>query len=109
MYISEVWLARFKEVRNRLIDALRERRYQHEARDALAEKNLLAVGELSAEDVIVMLQRCRGTRHQAGPHDFDRSVTVHQFRPLVRGRSWYIKVYFLEEIAVFISVHPVEW
>ncbi|MFQ5690758.1 MAG: hypothetical protein ACE5HQ_10850, partial [Gemmatimonadota bacterium] len=104
----EARLVGFRAIRDRFIDALREGRYDHELRDVLAEKNLLAVGDVSADRVILLLQRCRGSRHRAGPHDLDRSLTVHSFRPVVRGRESYVKGYFLGEIAVFISVHPAE-
>lgn len=38
----------FREARDRLVEALREGRFEHEARHAREEKNLLAVGEVSA-------------------------------------------------------------
>lgn len=98
----------FSEARRRLIAALWEGRYRHEARMALAEKNLLALGELGPEEVIRLLQRCRGDQHHASAHHADRNVVVHEFRPLVGGRSWYVKAYFRTSIAWIISVHESE-
>lgn len=98
----------FGEARHRLIEALRDGRYEHEARDALAEKNLLAVGGVTADDVILMLRRCRGDQFRESPHHFDRTVTVLEFRPLLDEDRWYVKAYFLAESAVFVSVHRAE-
>jgi hypothetical protein len=74
----------------------------------MAEKNLLAVGVIDADFVIRLLNRSRGSQHTESPHDADREVIVHTFRPEHAGKRWYIKAYFLEEDgneATFISVH----
>lgn len=97
-----------KDARRALIAALRSGDFQHEARHVISEKNLLAVGDISEDDVIHLLQRTRGRQYSTGPHDWDPTTTVHVFQPRVGGVGWYIKAYFLtEEIgrAVFISVH----
>lgn len=88
-----------------MVAALREGRYESEARDAREEKNLLAVGEVTAEFVALLLERCNGTQYRESPHDFDREVVVHTFLPETNGERWYIKAYFLGDGAVFISVH----
>ncbi len=98
---------RFRAVRRRLIDCLREGRYRHEARTALDEKNLLAVGELSVEDVVGLLHRCRGDQHAVSAHHADRELVVHEFRPLVGERRWYVKAYLKESMAWIISVHEI--
>lgn len=91
-----------------MIAALREGRYRHEGRTALVEKNLLAVGDVTVEEVILLLQRCRGDQHTTGRHHFDREAVVHEFRPVLSGRRWYVKAYFRGEIAWIISVHESE-
>lgn len=91
-----------------MIAALREGRYRHEGRTALAEKNLLAVGHVTTEEVISLLQRCRGDQHRARRHHFDREVVVHEFCPVVGGSRWYVKAYFRGDIAWIISVHESE-
>jgi len=98
----------FRETRQRLIAALEDGRFQHEIRGAVEEKNLLAIGDVSAREVIAMLRRCRGNQHRSSPHARDRNVTVHEFMPLVSRERWYIKAYFLEDEAWFISVHRSE-
>lgn len=99
----------FREAQDRLIEALREGRFQHEARQTRSEKNLLAVGDISAEEVIALLHRCRGDQHEESPHHWDRATTVHEFRPVVGGERWYIKAYFdpgdRSAGATIISVH----
>lgn len=98
----------FREARAALIRSLLAGDYQHEAREALSEKNLLAVGDVTAGEVVVVLRRARGHQYSCAPHDWDRDTMVHVFRPLLFGERWYVKAYFLtegESTAVFISVH----
>lgn len=85
---------------------------QFEDRTARESKNLLDTGEVSPEDVIVLLRACRGSpdQYRETGHDRDRSVPVHTVKPVHDGNRWYIKVYFLDgtlelEPAIFISVH----
>ena len=93
-----------------VVAALREGNFEHEAREALAERNLLAVGDVDASEVAELVLKTRSEDYRESPHHRDQSVLVHTFRPTVRGERWYIKVYFLEadrddREAVFISVH----
>jgi hypothetical protein len=96
----------FRDVRCLLVDALESGRYQHEFRADMESKNLLAVGEVSPEFVVRLLQRCPGKRYRASPYHFDRSILCHEFTPELDGAGWYVKAYFLSADAVFISVHP---
>jgi hypothetical protein len=98
----------FGSARKAAIQALSEGAFLHEARDALSEKNLLAVGDVTAQEVISLLHRTRGDQYSSSPHDWDPGTVVHVFRPIIDGARWYVKVYFLEKptrTAVFISVH----
>jgi hypothetical protein len=98
----------FRAARTALIRALLAGDYQHEAREALAEKNLLAVGDVTAAEVIAFLRSTRGSQYSSASHDWDRDTIVHVFWPVVSGQRWYVKAYFLAEAdgtAVFISVH----
>lgn len=102
----------FKDARDRAIKALESGNVQHEVRGGeIDEKNLLQTGDVSPEDVVALLKRCRGTQHSSSPHHFDPEVDVHVFRPEVvvpgrkRAQRWYVKLYFVEPDAVFISVH----
>ncbi len=98
----------FRNSRALLIDALMKGNFQHEPRDVLSEKNLLAVGDVDVEFVVKLLKKAGGHDYRSSPHDSARSIPVHVFKPLHEGERWYIKAYFLDdgsEIAVFISVH----
>ncbi|HLG19632.1 MAG TPA: hypothetical protein VI895_07425 [Bdellovibrionota bacterium] len=102
----------FKEARAALIEALKEGRYQHEARDAQAEKNLLAVGDISPDEVIEILKACRGKLHRKEPHYAKAEIEVHVFKArkkISRWQQWFVRAYFIDEDAWFISVHPAEW
>jgi hypothetical protein len=95
----------FVAARSLLIDALESGRFQHEARRDMESKNLLAVGEVSAEFVIGLLRVCRGNQYRASPYHFDQAITCHEFKPVAARQGWYVKAYFLSSDAVFISVH----
>ena len=96
------------QARATLIAALAGGTYQHEPREAQEEKNLLAVGDVSPEEVIRLLNRCKGTQYSESTHHWAADVVVHLFEPEFGDETWYIKAYFLDEgdgTAVFISVH----
>lgn len=95
----------FRDAQRRLVEALRNGRYDFEEREALEEKNLLAIGEVDAAFVVRLLQRCPGSRYRESLHDFDPTTVVHTFLPELEGERWYVKAYFLSDDAVFISVH----
>jgi hypothetical protein len=98
----------FRQARSRLLAALRSGNFQHEVREVLAEKNLLAIGDVTAAEVIRAVQKTRGDEYSRSPHHWDPEIKVHVFRPRIEGERWYIKCYFLPasgETAVFISVH----
>jgi hypothetical protein len=95
----------FKEVRNRVIACLIAGLYLFENRDVVEGKNLLQTGEVLPEELIGLLNRCRGNQFEQRLHHFDQSVTVYIFKPTHAAGRWYIKLYFADESTVFISVH----
>ncbi len=98
----------FTQAKRDLLAALATGTHAHEPREVLNEKNLLAVGDVSPEDVTRVVARASGKDYSASAHHWDKSVTVHLFEPVVEDVRWYIKVYFLQgakQAAVFISVH----
>ena len=107
----------FKGARTRTIAALRAgpAYILFEDRAVREGKNLLDTGEVSPEEVVAMLHRCRGSPDQycETGHHREPSIPVHTFKPVLGGTRWYIKVYFLNatpdlEPAIFISVHRSE-
>jgi hypothetical protein len=96
----------FRKARSKIIAAPQAGTYSHEARDALRERNLLAVGDVSAEFVIELLKRAGGADHRESPHHRDAQTTVHIFSCRHAGERWYVKAYFIDDEARFISVHP---
>lgn len=98
----------FNDAVRETIAALLDGRFEHEPRPLASGKNLLASGEVSPEDVVALLRRCKGTQYAASPHHYDRETQVNIFKPVVSGQGWYIKSYLVEAdgvTAVFISVH----
>lgn len=98
----------FSTARAAIAAALRTGDFEHETRDALAEKNLLAIGDVDQAFVLHLLHRTRGHQYSTRPHDWSREVVVHVFRPVVGDTKWYVKAYLLDDPpgrVVFISVH----
>lgn len=95
----------FREARSKIIAALRAGTYSHEARETLRERNLLAVGEVSAGFVVGLLERASGADHRESPHHWDTQTTVHAFLCRHHGERWYVKAYFIDDETRFISVH----
>jgi predicted GTPase len=98
----------FTDAKRTVVAALRSGNYEHEPRDVLEEKNLLAVGEVTEEQVIHALNRATGKDYSSSAHHWDESTEVHTFKPRVDGVTWYIKAYVVDEGSgrvTFISVH----
>ena len=90
----------FREVKSKVVADLLAGNYQHEVRNGIDDKNLLATGEVSREWVAELLKSARGHEYQSSPHHQAPSVTVY----VVKTRTWYIKFYFYPH-TLFISVH----
>jgi hypothetical protein len=98
----------FSSAKRALLTALEAGNFQHEAREVLSEKNLLAVGDISVGEVIGIVRRTRGQDYSVSPHHWDPDVEVHVFRATVEETRWFVKAYSLEGTggtAVFISIH----
>jgi hypothetical protein len=98
----------FRQAKPGVLAALRSGNFQHEARDVLAEKNLLAIGDVTATEVIQAVQREGGGDYSRSPHHADPGTIVHLLRPGGKHGRWYIKLYFLPATGgtvTFISVH----
>jgi len=95
----------FTDIKSCIIKCLESGDYDHETRTSIDVKNLLACGQISEAEVIRLINKTRGTEYEKSPHHYDRSVMVHIFKPKDNGMTWYIKFYFVEPSAMFISVH----
>jgi hypothetical protein len=94
----------FKAAKQKVIDALENGTYQHDtSRSEIATKNFLLTGQVSAGTICELIKRSKGQDHTASPHHSDDSILVH----VIKRDSWYVKFYFLDPDAIFISVHPV--
>ena len=94
-----------REIKRQVIDCLNKGRISHEQRNDIDVKNLLAIGQVSLEEVAAVIGRSRGNDYSSSPHHFDASISVHIIKTNQAGQSWYVKWYFVEPNSVFISVH----
>jgi hypothetical protein len=93
----------FREVKALAIQKIREGKIEHVPREF--DKNEYAQGLLSDDQVIAMIQSCRGDRYEVQPHHAIKSVPVHILKPLGKYDGYYVKFYFLEPDVWFLSVH----
>jgi hypothetical protein len=98
----------FKDARKQVIDCLKSGSIRHESRNNIDIKNLLATGEVDAEQVAAILGQAKGNEHQSSPHHCDAGIEVHIVKTKHSGRNWYIKWYFVDPNSVFISVHETQ-
>lgn len=91
----------FKDVRYRVIRALKDGTYLHAARGSIEDKNALMTGDIPPEDLIKIIDRCNGTHHENSERHTFKGVEVH----IHKRNGWYLKFYFIEPDTVFISVH----
>ena len=91
----------FTEAKQRLIRALTEGRFLHEARGQIETKNLLLMGLVSTDELLAVIRRCAGQHHSRSPHHAEPSINVH----ILRRDGRYVKFYFVDPDTIFISVH----
>ena len=91
----------FKAVKRAVLAALHCGDYHHEARNHINVKNLLATGEVSAQDVADVIRRSDGASYVCSRLHADLAIDCH----VIRTRGWYVKFYFADPFTIFISVH----
>lgn len=91
----------FRAVRSAVVAALESGSYLHVSRGDIEVKNLLAIGEVGAGEVIDIIHSCDGSHYSSSPHHAVPAIEVHVLKRL----GWYIKFYFIEPQTWFISVH----
>lgn len=89
------------DAKARVLRSLKEGTFLAEARNDIDDKNLLAIGDVTPDDVRTVIEKANGTHHTESPHHQNASTMVH----VVQRSGWYIKFYFVDPNTVFISVH----
>ena len=95
----------FKAVKAKILECLERGDVSHEQRGDIDIKNLLAIGQVSLDDVAQILVRARGDSYSSSPHHMAPSIDVHIVKTRHGSQDWYIKWYFVDPSSVFISVH----
>lgn len=73
----------FRKARHDVIAALESGNYLHVARGDIEVKNLLAMGEVTAEVLIRVIRSCSGVHHHCSPHHAVLAIDVHVLKRLV--------------------------
>ncbi len=94
----------FKEAKRKVLKALADGAFQHEARNNIDIKNELLAGTIAAIELAAVIRRTNGKNHSMSAHHRAASVTVH----VIKREGWYIKFYFIDPDTWFISVHTIE-
>ena len=97
----------FKDVKRQALVCLNNGFVQHAMdRGGIDVKNLLAMGEISVEEVIDLVQVTRGTQYESGGAVHGNSdFEMHIMKPVKERQQWYLKFYFIEPDIIFMSVH----
>lgn len=95
----------FKQIKRQVIECLTEGLVSHELRNRIEVKNLLATGQVTLDDVVSIIKKAKGTDYSTSLHHLDSSIEVHVVKVRLSNKNWYIKWYFVEPNAIFISVH----
>lgn len=95
----------FKDVKRQVLDCLASGNILHEQRGAIDVKNLLVTGQVTEDEMSMLLARAKGNEYELSHHHSVSSIDVHIVKTLYEGQEWYIKWYYIEPNSIFISVH----
>ncbi len=102
----------FSNVKRLVIACLDAGTFAFEIREEMSEKNLLATGAVTADEVKRMVGRCTGLQYKARPMTGVPGTLKHELKPVIAGKQWFIRFYFVQgptDLAMFISVHPSDY
>ena len=95
----------FKELKHQVLECLSSGNILHETRRSIDVKNLFATGQVTEDEVSLIIARAKGTEYELSRHFAVKSLDVHILKTQFAGQRWYIKWYYVEPNSVFISVH----
>ena len=98
----------FRRALAQLLEALDSGAFGFPIEEVRAGKNLLQTGELSRDDLVRILKRCRGPDYSESPHHWAPEIVCHVFKPTVEGNRWYVNCCFIGQDTLVISVHRSE-
>jgi hypothetical protein len=96
-------------VKRLVIACLDAGNYDFAIREEMSDKNLLATGAVTVAQVKQLIGRCSGLQYKARPMTEDPATLKHELKPVVAGKQWFIRFYFIQapdDVVMFISVHP---
>ncbi len=91
----------FKEAKRKVLESIDDGSIRHETRSDIDQKNLLHSGQVTTAEVRELITRSRGNNYESREHHWMDGVEIH----ILKAKTWYIKWYFLDPNAVFVSIH----
>ncbi len=82
----------FTDVKHLVLACLDAGAFAFAIREHMSEKNLLATGAVTVEQVRRMIGRCTGLQYRALPMTEDPDTLKHELRPVIDGRQWFIRL-----------------
>ncbi len=81
----------FHDMKRLVIKCLNEGNFDFEIREKMVEKNLLATGAVTVDEVKQMIGRCSGLQYKARPMTDAPDTLKHELKPVVAGKQWFIR------------------
>lgn len=99
----------FSEEKCWLLVVLEAGEIVHDFRGLDSDKNWLSDGRLNIEEACALVALTRGDQSESRPHHDKADLTVWIFKPVLKGKRWYIKFQRTAQgRAKFLSFHPSE-
>ena len=98
----------FRDEKAKVLDCLKKGHFEHDLeRHSIDTKNLFGIGLLTTEQVYNAIKKARGSDYQTSPHHQITGLNVHiiKYYDTKLRCPWYIKWYYIDPTAFFISVH----
>ena len=91
----------FEELKSISLEALDNKLYFHEPRQAIAKKNKFKSQQVDAKFIRNKINRSKEKNYKSYPDRNFKSRTLHE----IKVEGWYLKFYFEDQSLYFISVH----
>jgi hypothetical protein len=95
----------FKDTKHKVLECLSSGNILHEIRQGIDVKNVFAKGQVTVDEVSLIIARAKGTQYELFKYFAVSSLDIHILKTRFDGQRWYIKWYYVAPNSVFVSVH----